>query len=103
LTGKRPTFDCLSHLLRAAIQIQTSAILLLCLAGWAQATTTNIHKISVDLPASPYLGQTVTTTGIVIAVLSDGFYSENPSSDFDQNTCRSEGIYFAAALISLIK
>jgi len=93
LTRKRPTFDCLSRLLRAAVRIQASAILLFCIAGWAQATTTDIHKISVDLPASPYLGQTVTTTGIVVAVLSDGFYIENPSSDFDQNTCSSEGIY----------
>jgi len=29
----------------------------------------------------------------VIAVLSDGFYIENPSSDFDSNVCTAEGIY----------
>ena len=93
LTGKPDTPLCRSCLLRAAILIQSWAILLSCFAGWAQAqTTVNIHAISVDLPASPYLGQTVTTTGIVIAVLSDGFYIEN-QSNWDSNTCSSEGIY----------
>ena len=56
-------------------------------------TVVDIHAIQIDLPNSPYLGKSVTTTGIVIAVLSDGFYIENLSSDFDQNTCTSEGIY----------
>ena len=56
------------------------------------ATTANIHAISVDLPSSPYLSCKVTTTGIVIAVLSDGFYIEN-ASNWDSNTCSSEGIY----------
>lgn len=41
---------------------------------------------------SPYQGQSVTTTGIVIAVLSDGFYIEN-SSGWDSDTCTSEGTY----------
>ena len=41
-------------------------------------STVNIHGIQIDLPSSPYLGDTVTTTGIVIAVLSDGFHIENP-------------------------
>jgi hypothetical protein len=58
-----------------------------CLAG-----TVNIHAIAVDLPNSPYLGDTVTTTGIVIAVLGDGFYIEN-NTGWDSNTCSSEGIY----------
>jgi hypothetical protein len=57
------------------------------------AATVDIHAIQDNLPKSPYLGQTVTTTGIVIAVLSDGFYIENPTADFDSNTCTSEGIY----------
>lgn len=56
-------------------------------------TTVDIHAIQTDLPNSPYLGESVTTTGIVIAVLSDGFYIENPSSDFDSNVCTAEGIY----------
>ncbi|WP_420239528.1 Ig-like domain repeat protein [Telmatobacter bradus] len=44
------------------------------------------------MPASPYLNCEVTTTGIVIAVLTDGFYIEN-ASGWDSNTCSSEGIY----------
>ena len=56
-------------------------------------TTVNIHAIQTDLPSSPYLGQSVTTTGIVIAVLSDGFYIENPNSSWDNDVCTSEGIY----------
>ncbi|GGG91861.1 Ig-like domain repeat protein [Silvibacterium dinghuense] len=59
---------------------------------WADSTV-NIHAIQIDLPSSPYLGDTVTTTGIVIAVLSDGFYIENPAADFDSNVCTAEGIY----------
>lgn len=56
-------------------------------------TTVDIHAIQIDLPSSPYLGKSVTTTGIVIAVLSDGFYIENSSSDFDSSVCTAEGIY----------
>jgi len=55
------------------------------------AATVNIHDIAV-FPTSPYMGDTVTTTGIVIAVLADGFYIENQSG-WDSNTCTSEGIY----------
>ena len=58
----------------------------------SSATTANIHAIAVDLPASPYLNCEVTITGIVIAVLTDGFYIEN-NSGWDSNTCSSEGIY----------
>jgi predicted extracellular nuclease len=67
-----------------------------CGTGWAQ-TAVDIHAIAVNMPASPYLystyGSNVSTTGIVIAVLSDGFYIENPNLDFDSNMCSSEGIY----------
>jgi hypothetical protein len=56
-------------------------------------TTVNIHAIQTDLPASPYLGQSVTTSGIVIGVLSDGFYIENPESDWDSSVATAEGIY----------
>ena len=60
------------------------------------STTANIHTIqdyATDAYVSPYQGCEVTTTGVVIAVLSDGFYIENPSSGFDQDTCTAEGIY----------
>jgi uncharacterized protein len=60
--------------------------------SWCQ-TTVNIHAIQSSLPASPYLGDSVTTTGIVIAVLSDGFYIENTSSNYDSDICTAEGIF----------
>ncbi len=56
-------------------------------------TTVDIHAIQINLPQSPYLNKSITTTGIVIAVLSDGFYIENPTADFDSNVCTAEGIY----------
>jgi uncharacterized protein len=62
--------------------------------GHARAqTTVNIHAIQIDLPSSPYLGYSVTTSGVVIAVLPDGFYIENLSSDWDSDVCTAEGIY----------
>jgi hypothetical protein len=94
LNGKPCILECRPRLFRVFSQVLNLAIFLLCFAQLASAQTiVDIHAIAVDLPASPYLGQTVYTKGIVIAVLSDGFYIENPSSDFDQNTCSSEGIY----------
>lgn len=58
----------------------------------------SIHAIQTS---SPCTGSTVTTTGIVTAVLSDGFYIENSDSaskdtyneSWDSNTCTSEGIF----------
>jgi hypothetical protein len=61
-------------------------------SSWSQ-TTVNIHAIQTDLPSSPYLAQSVTTTGIVIAVLTDGFYIENADANFDSNICTAEGIF----------
>jgi predicted extracellular nuclease len=59
-----------------------------------------LHAIQTDLPDLPCQGYTITTSGIVTAVLSDGFYLESADStlnDFaeswDSNTCTSEGIF----------
>lgn len=54
-------------------------------------SSVDIHSIQVDLPSSPYLGIDVSTSGIVTAVLPDGFYIEN--STMDQNVCSAEGIF----------
>ena len=35
----------------------------------------------------------MTTSGVVIAVLSDGFYVENAQSDWDDDICTAERIY----------
>jgi hypothetical protein len=73
--------------------------------GAVQAqTTVNIHAIQTDLPNSPYLGDSVTTEGIVTALLADGFYIENSSSTsdctavatlncWDGSTATAEGIF----------
>jgi uncharacterized protein len=58
----------------------------------------SIHAIQTS---SPCVGSTVTTTGIVTAVLSDGFYIQNSDSSskdsfnesWDSDTCTSEGIF----------
>jgi hypothetical protein len=94
LTLLRLTCGWRSHLSCLLASFAIALVICCGLAGLAGAqTTVDIHAIAVDLPNSPYLGESVTTTGIVVAVLSDGFYIENPNSDFDSNTCSSEGIY----------
>ncbi|MDR3727348.1 MAG: Ig-like domain repeat protein [Terracidiphilus sp.] len=108
MTGNRPTVACRSRLLRHLAAILPLAIFVLVLAGPAPAAAATcttrswitIHAIQTDLPDSPCLGYTVTTTGIVTAVLSDGFYLENSNStlngfseNWDSDTCTSEGIF----------
>jgi hypothetical protein len=77
------------------------AILVCTLPAWASSWT-EIHTIQAfdSSKTSPYMGDDVTTTGIVIAVLSDGFYIEDSGStldgyseSWDSDTCTSEGIY----------
>lgn len=80
---------CERRLYRAFVVL---ALLLFASRAWC-ATTVNIHAIQTDLPNSPYLGQSVTTSGIVIAILTDGFYIENSDSDFDSDICTAEGIF----------
>jgi hypothetical protein len=88
--------------------LQLLIVVLITMAGMANAqTTVNIHAIQTDLPDSPYMGDSVTTEGIVIAVLSDGFYIENSSSTshctdsttlncWDESTATAEGIFVYA-------
>jgi hypothetical protein len=92
LTLLRLTYGWRSHLFCLLAPIGLVFLACCGLTGMVQAqTTADIHDISV-FPTSPYLNDSVTTTGIVIAVLSDGFYIEN-QSNWDQDTCTSEGIY----------
>jgi hypothetical protein len=90
-----PVESCRAQSRRVMSRLAVAAfIALFCIAGLVQAqTTVNIHGIQTDLPNSPYLNDQVTTTGIVIGVLSDGFYIENPESSWDSNDCTAEGIY----------
>lgn len=69
-------------------------------ASCTTSSWTSLHSIQTGLPDSPCLGYTVTTSGIVTAVLSDGFYIESAGStldskaeSWDNDTCTSEGIF----------
>ena len=55
-------------------------------------TTTNINLIQGSGLASPLVGQTVTTRGVVTAVRNNGFYLQNETADTDSNPLTSEGI-----------
>lgn len=93
------------RLVRALIRIQYPVLFLLCFTGYVGAQTAiNIHAIQTDLPNSPYMGDSVTTEGIITAVLADGFYIENSSSNsnctdiatlncWDGSVATAEGIF----------
>ncbi|SNS75117.1 hypothetical protein SAMN05421770_102179 [Granulicella rosea] len=59
----------------------------------ATSAVTPIHTIQAGAPASSYLGQTVTTTGIVTALGNGGFYLEARDSAQDADPTTSEGIF----------
>ncbi len=52
-----------------------------------------IHTIQAGAPSSSYLGQMVTTTGIVTAIGTGGFYLEARDVDQDADPTTSEGIF----------
>lgn len=54
---------------------------------------TAIHTIQTGAPNSTYLGQAVTTTGVITGVLSNGFYIEAKDSAWDADDSTSEGIF----------
>jgi uncharacterized repeat protein (TIGR01451 family) len=53
--------------------------------------TTPIHDIQGNGNASPLVGQSVTTTGIVTGRKTNGYFIQDPSADADPNT--SEGMF----------
>lgn len=59
----------------------------------ATSAVTPIHTIQTGAPASVYLGKSVTTTGIVTAITSAGFYLEARDIDQDADPATSEGIF----------
>ncbi len=52
-----------------------------------------IHEIQGSGPTSPLLGQTVTTSGIVTGLKSNGFFIQTPEANVDGNPNTSEGIF----------
>ncbi len=73
--------------------LQTGTASLSLMVQLPQATTP-IHTIQGTTPgASPYAGQTVTTSGIVIDVLTSGFHLQSRDSADDSDPNTPEGIY----------
>ncbi len=56
-------------------------------------TTTAIDAIQGAGSTSPFVGQTVTTSGIVTATKSNGFFLQTPDANVDANPNTSEGIF----------
>jgi uncharacterized protein len=52
-----------------------------------------IHEIQGSGTTSPFAGQTVTTTGVVTALKSNGFFMQTPDSEVDADPNTSEGIF----------
>lgn len=52
-----------------------------------------IWQIQGDGSASPYRGETVTTTGVVTAVGTEGFFVQTPDDEADNDDSTSNGIY----------
>jgi len=68
--------------------------LLLSGAGAVAETITPIHTLEAGSPHSSYIGQSVTTTGIVVGVTSVGFYLEAKQANWNNPlTTASEGIF----------
>lgn len=57
----------------------------------AEAATVGIYDIQGEGHVTPYLGQVVTTTGIVTALAFNGFYVQDPVGDGNDDT--SDGIF----------
>ena len=56
-------------------------------------TLTPIHSIQGATHISPYVGQSVTTTGIVTAKTTNGFWMQDQDANADADVATSEGIF----------
>jgi len=54
---------------------------------------TPIHTIQGSGTISPFVGQVVTTTGIVTGIKSNGFFIQAPDAEADANPNTSEGVF----------
>ncbi len=73
--------------------VRALAAIGLCVAslGTAFAADTPIYAIQGSGNASPLVGQTVTTTGVVTKLVNNGFYLQDPAGD--GNPATSDGIF----------
>ncbi|MBK9088911.1 MAG: hypothetical protein IPL90_07645 [Holophagales bacterium] len=54
---------------------------------------TPIHDLQGTGASSPFAGQSVTTTGVVTALRTNGFYLQAPDSEADADPATSEGVF----------
>ena len=55
-------------------------------------SVTNIHDIQGSGASSPVVGSSITTTGIVTGVKSNGFFIQNAEAQYDADPMTSEGV-----------
>ena len=58
-----------------------------------QAVSVNIHDIQGNGSATPYAGQFVSTSGIVTALKSNGFFLQNLAANYDLDDATSEALF----------
>ena len=74
----------------------TLSLGLLCANAFARNSVA-IHSIMTALPNSPFPGQSVSVSGIVVGVMSSGgFYMTAPNAAWDTNAATAEGIQIYA-------
>jgi predicted extracellular nuclease len=74
-----------------AMLVALLLILLAAPAASGQSNSVSISEIQGAGHISPYVGQTVTTEGVVTAVAFDGFFVQDPDGDGDDDT--SDGMW----------
>jgi conserved repeat domain len=59
----------------------------------AQGAMLKLHDIQGSGATSPFAGQTITTSGIVTAIKSDGFFIQEPDATADDDANTSEAVF----------
>ena len=91
------------HLPKLATRRMMHLLCAACMLGFPVLSATGqsavaIHSIMTNLPNSPYLGQPVSVSGIVVGVLnSGGYYITAPDAAWDNSPSTAEGIEIYAA------
>ncbi len=92
---------CLAARRLSAAVVATVCAALLCSTAALGQTAVMIHDVMQSLPGGPYLGTSVTTSGIVVGVLSTGgFYLSEPSNAWDGLVSTAEGMPVFVSTVS---
>ena len=92
------------HFPARVIRCFAAVAALLPVAAFAQ-TSVSIHDVMKSLPGGPYLGQTVSTSGIVVGVNAKAsgefaFYISEPSGNWDSLRETAEGMPIFASSVA---